>query len=94
MVLTSDKIALQGDERDLIVSDLVAINGAIYYQYGTHEGSGNYWYGTLMSLELATGKKSEITDQSYEEQIRHNDSSIFYDGQESSGTQGAIRIQE
>ncbi len=83
-VLTSDKIVLNGGDRDLLVSDLTIINGAIYYQYGTHQGSGNYWYGTLMRFTPDTKKKSLITDQSYEEQIHHNSSSIFYNGLESS----------
>ncbi|SHO53828.1 DUF5050 domain-containing protein [Anaerocolumna xylanovorans] len=84
-VLTTDKIALDGTERtSLTVSDLVKINGDIYYQYGTHEGSGSYWYGTLKKLDSGTNKKSIIAKQLYEEQIYHNDSSIFYNGTDSS----------
>ncbi len=79
--LTSDKLTLDGSERlDPIVSDVVIINGDLYYQYGVFEGSGNYWYGKLMRLASKTNKKSVIVESLYEEQINHNDSSIFYDG--------------
>ena len=84
-VLTSDKIALEESVRTYpTVSDITKINGAIYYQYGTFEGSGSYWYGTLIKLNPSTNAKSVVTKQSYEEQIYHNKSSIFYSGAESS----------
>jgi hypothetical protein len=85
-VLTTEKIKLNGSERtDIIVSDLVKINGDIYYQYGAYEGTGNYWYGTLKKLDLNTKTKAVIAEQLYEEQIYHNDDSIFYNGTDFSG---------
>jgi uncharacterized membrane protein len=84
-VLTANKITLNGSERTFpMVSDITKINGDIYYQYGTHEGSGSYWYGTLIKLDSSTKKNSVIAKQLYEEQIYHNDSSIFYNGTDSS----------
>jgi len=80
-VLTTDKIEM--DRTIPIVSDVSKINGDIYYQYGTHEGSGSYWYGTLKKLDSSTNKKSVIVKQLYEEQIYHNDNSIFYNGTDS-----------
>ncbi len=83
-VLTTEKIKLDGSEREYpMVSDIVKINGDMYYQYGTYEGSGSYWYGTLKKIDAKTNKKSDIFDQMYEDQIFHNDSSIFYDKMES-----------
>lgn len=85
-VLTTEKIMLNGTERTYpTMSDIVKINGDIYYQYGTYEGSGSYWYGTLKKIDTKTNKKSVIAEQIYEDQIFHNDSSIFYNGTESSG---------
>ncbi len=79
--LTSDKLTLDGSERlDPIVSDVVIVNGDLYYQYGVYEGSGYYWYGKLMRLASKTNKKSVIVESLYEEKIYHNDSSIFYSG--------------
>jgi hypothetical protein len=84
-VLTTEKIALNGTERTYpTVSDIVKINGDIYYQYGTHEGSGSYWYGTLKKLESSNKIKSIIAERLYEEQIHHDDNCIYYIGTESS----------
>lgn len=84
-VLTTDKITLNGTERIFpTVSDVAKINGDIYYQYGTYEGSGSYWYGTLKKLDSSTNIKSVIVRQIYEEQIYHDNSSIFYNGTDSS----------
>ena len=78
-VLTTDKIMLNGSERTSPkVSDVAKINGDIYYQYGTYQGTGNYWYGTLNKLDSGKNKKSVIAKQLYEEQIYHNDNIIFY----------------
>ncbi len=84
-VLTTDKIMDESVRMSPVVSDIAEINGDIYYQYGAFEGSGSYWYGTLIKLASGTNKKSVIAEQSYEEQIYHNGSSIFYNGSDSSG---------
>lgn len=82
-VLTTEKIA--SDETGIPkVSDVVKINGDIYYQYGTYQGSGNYWYGTLKKLDSNTNKKSVIVKQLYEDRIYYNEKGIFYNGTESS----------
>jgi hypothetical protein len=84
-VLTAAKITMDASDRSFpMVSDLVKINGDIYYQYGTYQGTGDYWYGTLIKLTSGTNKKSVIVKQLYEEQIYHNDNSIFYNGTDSS----------
>ncbi len=83
-VLTSEKITLNGTERTYpIMSDVAKINGDIYYQFGTYEGSGSYWYGTLKKLDTRTNKKTVIVKQLYEDKIYHNDNSIFYNGTDS-----------
>jgi|GEM_PF-1613152 hypothetical protein len=85
-VLTTNKIKLDGSERsNPTVSDIVEINGDIYYQYGVIEGTGDYWYGTLIKLDPSTNTKSAIAKQTYEEQIYHNDNSVFYNGTDGSG---------
>ncbi len=85
-VLTTDKITLDGTKRiSPTVSDVAKINGDTYYQYGTYQGTGNYWYGTLKKLDSSTNTNYVISEQLYEEQIYHNDSSIFYNGTDFSG---------
>lgn len=84
-VLTTYKITLNVTERTFpMVSDVAKIGGDIYYQYGTYEGTGNYWYGTLIKLDSGTNTNSVIVKQLYEEPIYYNDSSIFYNETDSS----------
>lgn len=84
-VLTTNKIPLNGSERTFpMISDIIKINGDFYYQYGTEEGTGNYWYGTLVKLNTTTNKKSVIVKQLYEEKIYHYGSIIFYNDTDSS----------
>lgn len=84
-VLTTEKLSQNGEGIiDPLVSDIIKINGDIFYQYGSREGSGSYWYGALKKLASDTGKKATIAAQLYEEKIYHYDSSIFYNGTESS----------
>lgn len=84
-VLTAAEITVDASDRSFpMVSDLVKINGDIYYQYGTYQGTGDYWYGTLIKLASGTNTKSVIVKQLYEEKIYHNDSSIFYNDTDSS----------
>lgn len=77
-VLTTDKITFERTYPT--VSDIVKINGDIYYQYGSYEGTGDYWYGKLIKLDSGTNTKSVIAKLLYEEQIYHNDNIIFYNG--------------
>ncbi len=79
-VLTTDKIKLDGSERSFpTVSDIIKLNGDIYYQYGIYEGTADYWYGTLIKLNSSTKTKSIIKKLVCDEQIYHNDDSIFFD---------------
>lgn len=78
-VVTTEKIPLDEVGRmDTIVSDIVIINGDIYYQYGNYQGSGNYWYGILKKIDSTTNKKSVISKYLYNEIINHDEKSIFY----------------
>lgn len=83
--LTTDKLAMnETGQTTPIVSDIISLNGDLYYQYGTHQGSGSFWYGTLKKISTSGNKKSVIVKELYEEQIYHNTDSIFYCGIESS----------
>lgn len=78
-ILTTDKIILDGSEKSgPTVSDIIKLNGDIYYQYGVYEGSGSYWNGTLIKINSSANTKSIIEKQVSEEEIYHNDNSIFF----------------
>lgn len=66
-----------------IISDVVKVNGDLYYQYGTYEGSGNFWYGTIVKIETDTKKKKTIAIDVIEPSIFHNATKIFYDNSQS-----------
>lgn len=84
-VLTANKVKLDGSERTFPrVSDIIKLNGDFYYQYGVEEGTGNYWYGTLVKLDTSTNKNSVIVKQLYEEKIYYYGSSILYNDTDSS----------
>ena len=48
-----------GSEAAMLISDVKQIGGELYYDYGSYEGSGNYWYGTIRKL-TADGKKKMV----------------------------------
>jgi hypothetical protein len=68
-----------------IISDIVSIKGNLYYQFGTYEGSGSFWYGTL--VKYTTGEKSSsiITDSMITDTLDYSSNKIyFYDMENSS----------
>lgn len=82
--LTTDKVTLNETERNFpLVSDIAKINGDLYYQYGSYEGTGNFWYGTLKKLDIRTNKKSVIAKNLYDAHIYHDQNNIYYSGIES-----------
>jgi hypothetical protein len=58
----------------------VKVNGDTYYQYGTYQGSGDFWYGTLLKINSATGKNSVIVKNMYDDKIYYYGTQIFYYG--------------
>ncbi|MGN6712813.1 hypothetical protein [Anaerocolumna jejuensis] len=65
------------------ISDLVSIKGNLYYQYGTYQGSGSFWYGTLVKFDTAAKKSTIITDQMIVPSISYSGSSIYFDEMQS-----------
>lgn len=59
------------------VSDLAEINQNLYYQYGTLQGTGNFWYGVLVKINPATNKKNIISKDMFEENLAHDDLYIY-----------------
>lgn len=43
----------------LMVSDVRQMNGELYYDFGSYEGSGNFWNGTIKKLTV-DGKKKTV----------------------------------
>lgn len=51
----------------ILVTDLLDMNGNLYYQYGNYQGSGNFWYGSLIEFNK-TKKIQKILDNSLEDE--------------------------
>ncbi len=65
------------------ISDIVNVNGDMYYQYGTYEGSGSFWYGTLVKIDSSTNKQTIISKDMIEDTLFYDDSHIFYNDMKS-----------
>ncbi len=65
------------------ISDVVEVNGNLYYQYGTHEGSGSFWYGTLVKIDLSTDKQTIISKDMIEDALYYDDSNIYFNDMKS-----------
>lgn len=65
------------------ISDVALLKGNIYYQFGTYEGSGGFWYGTLVKVSGDSKRSSVITDKMISSVISHSDSNIYFDDMES-----------
>lgn len=57
--IAAEKRSDNQSQSALLVSDVRQINGELYYDYGSYEGSGNYWYGTIKKLTV-DGKKKVV----------------------------------
>ncbi|MDD3173759.1 MAG: DUF5050 domain-containing protein [Herbinix sp.] len=62
----------------VIVSDIIKMNGDIYYQYGTEQGTGHFWYGVLVKIDSDTDKKTIITKNMNIYTLEHSQNYIYY----------------
>lgn len=60
------------------ISDAAVVNGDLYYQYGTYEGSGSFWYGTLVKLDADTKKITTITKEMTDSTLYYGENKIYY----------------
>ncbi|SES92402.1 DUF5050 domain-containing protein [[Clostridium] polysaccharolyticum] len=75
--VTSDKvddglIGCQGE-----ISDIISLQGNVFYQYGTYQGSGGFWYGTLVKIS-SKGKKTVICKDMIEDSLFYDSTHIYY----------------
>jgi hypothetical protein len=59
------------------VSDIVEIGGNLYYEYGSYQGSGNFWYGTLKKLS-SENKKTTIAKDIVEDTLQYDSKNLYY----------------
>jgi hypothetical protein len=61
----------------LQVADVKQLNGELYYDYGSYEGTGNFWYGVIKKLDT-DGKKQTVTSQSGSDRLIAGSKELYY----------------
>lgn len=61
----------------LMVSDVRQIGGELYYNFGSYEGTGNFWNGTMKKLTV-DGKKKTIAKYVGDDQIIAGSREIYF----------------
>jgi len=77
-VLSSLKTEQLGDQFP-IISDIISIKGNLYYQFGTYEGSGSFWYGTLVKYNNTEKTTSIIHDNMTTDFLTYSSDKIYFD---------------
>lgn len=74
--VAAEKRATEGTS-GLLVSDVRQINGALYYDFGSYEGSGSFWNGTIRKL-TAAGKKQTVAKLVSDDQIIAGSRELYF----------------
>lgn len=60
-----------------LVPDVVSHSGNLFYQYGSYQGTGHFWYGTLVKID-AKGKKSVVAKDVLDDTIPYSGTKLYY----------------
>lgn len=61
----------------LMVSDVRQIDGELYYNFGSYEGTGNFWNGTIKKLTV-DGKKKTVAKYVGDDQIIAGSRELYF----------------
>lgn len=61
----------------LMVSDVRQMNGELYYDFGSYEGTGNFWNGTIRKLTV-DGKKKTVAKYVENDQIMAGSRELYF----------------
>lgn len=61
----------------LLVSDIRQINGELYYDFGSYEGSGGFWNGAIKKLTV-DGKKKTVAKSVGDDQIITGSRELYF----------------
>ena len=56
--IAAEKRVVKGSTGRLLVSDIKQIDQELYYDFGSYEGSGSFWNGTIKKLTVDGAKKT------------------------------------
>ncbi|MBO5103969.1 MAG: DUF5050 domain-containing protein [Ruminococcus sp.] len=75
--IATEKRVVKDSYGALVLSDADVLNGELYYNFGSYEGSGNFWNGTIRKITSA-GKKKTIAKNTSEEKIVAGKKELYF----------------
>lgn len=75
--VATEKRVAEGSNAALFVSDVRQINGELYYDFGSYEGSGSFWYGTIKKLTV-DGKKKTVAKLTNDDTIIAGSRELYF----------------
>lgn len=75
--VATEKNNASNKDYPLAVSDVELIRGELYYDYGCHAGSANYWYGGIKKI-TASGQKKVVSRDVGNETIVAGSKELYY----------------
>ena len=74
--VASEKRVAEGSS-GLMVSDVRQISGELYYDFGSYEGSGGFWNGTIRKLTV-DGKKKTVAKYTADDKIVAGSRELYF----------------
>ena len=75
--VATDKRSDNESASPLCISDVAQSGGELYYNFGSYEGSGNYWYGTICKLTV-DGKKKTVTKDTADDTLMLGSRELYF----------------
>ena len=75
--VAAEKRVVNGSNGALQVSDVRQINGELFYDFGSYEGSGNFWNGTIKKLTV-DGKKQTVAKLVSDEKLVAGSRELYF----------------
>ena len=75
--VAAEKRVVKDSGGSLLVSDVRQINGELYYDFGSYEGSGGFWNGTIKKLTV-DGKKKTVAKFAADDKIVAGSRELYF----------------
>lgn len=75
--IATDKRSANESTSSLQISDVAQSGGELYYDFGSYEGSGNFWYGTIRRLTV-DGKKQTVAKSTGSDRLMLGSNELYY----------------
>lgn len=76
--VATEKRVAEGSTGALLVSDVRQIDGELYYDFGSYEGSGSFWNGTIKKL-TTDGKKKTVAKLTSDDKIVAGSRELYFE---------------